>query len=383
MKSRSRLFTTLRFVLIAVIFMLVVDHFVFGGKRSYIEAARTVPTEPSERDRTAAPPPPVRVAPPDGQAFFEDIPKETDDLSSAADLEKAGPDPVPADAEPAPAPEPAGKPEPPVEIEKPKAHGNARIAVVIDDVGMDVRRSREAIALPAPVTLALLPYAPKVREIAREGKAAGHHLIIHVPMEAMDKTANIGPGGLHTGMSEEAFNAALSKMFESFDGYEGINNHMGSRLTQDSGAMARLMPKLAARNLYFLDSKTVATSVGARAAAQGGVRHAERDVFLDHVETRQFADHALANTEKLALKRGYAIAIGHPKDNTIAALRAWIPGLANKGIELVPVSQLLSKPVARTAQESKPQQPVEAAEPAAPVDLFPADQPPSYRIQSE
>ena len=324
--------------------MLLVDHFVFNGTRPYIEDAKTH-SEARNLEalvQTAPVPPPTKVEPPDGKEYFE-APPEATVFYEDPDIKKVPDTPVP----PAPFIKPVN---------------GAKIAIIIDDLGMDIKRSREVVDLPAPVTLALLPYAPRVREIADEGAAKGHEMIIHVPMEAMDGTQNIGPGGLKEAMSAEEFTNAFGTMLGSFEGYVGINNHMGSRLTQDEAAMTRLMGMLASRGLFFVDSKTSDDSVATDAAARAAVPYASRDVFLDHEDTAAFVQGALAKTEKLAARRGYAIAIGHPKDHTIAGLKAWIPTLKEKGIEIVPVSELLRGKRVETpepAPEPQPHQPPE------------------------
>lgn len=366
MKRRTAAPGTLRFIFIAVVFMLLADHFVFGDKRSYIETAR----QNSQKEEPAEAPvqPPIRAEPPEGQEFFEQ--EVTSEAEKPAEAE-----PVPdipkesADVQP-PIPKEAEKK--PAVVAKPSVHGAPKIAIIIDDVGMDVKRSREAIDLPASVTLAMLPYAPKVRELAQEAKSKGHMLIIHTPMEAVDTKLNIGPGGLRSSMSAEQLDAAFDAMLKSFSGYEGINNHMGSRLTQDKSAMDIVMASLARHNLFFVDSKTIQSSVAAREAASSGVPYAERDVFIDHVETLEAARKALNHTEQLALKRGYAIAIGHPKDHTLQALNEWLPTLKGKGIEVVPVKKLLVVP--KLVEEAKAV-PTEENEPE-PLDMFPEEQAP-------
>lgn len=378
---------TIRFIFIAMVLMLLMDQFIFGGTRSYIEDARKQERIEKLAESRGLKTPPVRVEPPKGQEFFEaelpkpeEIPKESEDAKKSSSLgggndTSAGVSIVEKSPDPSPKSSPAGR------GLSERRGGNAKIAIIIDDVGMDIKRSRAAIDLPAPVTLAMLPYAPRVREMAKEGKAKGHSLIIHTPMEAMDASVNIGPGGLKSAMSAEEMNSAFAVMFASFDGYEGINNHMGSRLTQDKPAMDRIMATLAQKDLFFLDSKTIQSSVAAHEAASSGVPYAERDVFIDHVETLDFARKALRQTEALALRRGYAIAIGHPKDNTIAALREWIPTLERKGIELVPVSRLLVVPKNPSPQPSPKGEgaldeakAVPAETPSVPLDMFPEEE---------
>ncbi|MFA5592122.1 MAG: divergent polysaccharide deacetylase family protein [Micavibrio sp.] len=365
MKREKDQIGTLKFIAIGVVLMILADQYVFGGKRSYIEANRTMPAIEQGADGGTVPvhpdlPPPERVEPPDGAAYFEapetgGAPPDPDDAggTGAAKPDTPSMEGAGAGGEAlAPSGQELFADTPKAAAEEDKAvikrsfmpHGAPKISIIIDDLGMDVRRSNEAIDLPAPVTMAFLPYAAKTPELARRAKEKGHTLIIHVPMEAMDEKNYIGPGGLKRGMGAAEFRAAFEKMLVSFEGYEGINNHMGSRLTQDKEAMARLMPMLAERGLFFVDSKTSGKSVAASEADRAGIPYAERHVFLDHEDSADFVARALKATENRALKHGYAIAIGHPKDHTLNGLRAWIPTLRQKGIELVSVKGLLLQP---------------------------------------
>ncbi len=221
--------------------------------------------------------------------------------------------------------------------------GRAKIGIVIDDVGMNLTQSRRAInSLPSEVTLAFLPYADKVRELSATARSKGHEAIVHIPMEAMSSDVNLGPMALRSSMNKEEFNREFNKIASSFDGYVGMNNHMGSKLTQDKQAMGVFMAELKRRNLFFLDSKTIHTSVASNVASTYGVPSAQRDVFLDHEESPAYVRKALAKLEDKALKNGTAIAIGHPKAVTLKELEAWIPTLEKKGIDLVPISNLMA-----------------------------------------
>lgn len=340
MKKPDSKFTTLRFVFIAVVLMLLADTYIFGGKRSYIEEAKQSYREEQARVQAEEIIPaeevPVVVEPDNGAEFFEDIPE-----GPAEDVPAAEPD-VKVDHPPEAALPPVTMPGP--------FKGKAKVAIIIDDLGMDAKRSREIVDLPAPITLAFLPYGTKTVELAKIGKARGHELIIHTPMQAVDTKQNIGPMGLKANMDQATFDSSFKTIMQSFDGYDGINNHMGSLLTQDETAMGRLMVHLKANNLFFVDSRTINKSVAARKAREAGVPYAVRDVFLDHENTRGFVDNALLQVERKALRDGSAIAIGHPKDVTIAGLKAWLPTLASKGIEVVPVRQLLIKPAGVTVR---------------------------------
>lgn len=222
-----------------------------------------------------------------------------------------------------------------------KTATNPRVVIIIDDMGVDVKRSAAVVDLPAGLTLAYLPYASNIKAQTAKAKDAGHELMVHVPMEPMSQTKDPGPEVLRVGQDITAFDQVLQDDLSAFDGYVGINNHMGSKLTQDKAAMARVMSEIKSRNLYFIDSRTIQNSVAGDMAREAGVPHAGRDVFLDHENTAEFVSKSLAQVERKALKDGLAIAIGHPKDVTIEGLRAWLPTLKDKGIELVHASQVV------------------------------------------
>ena len=228
----------------------------------------------------------------------------------------------------------------------PKIHkGPFEVAIIIDDMGMSRKWTQAVIDIDEPLTLAFLPYAERLEEFTIPAKEKGHELIIHTPMEPMNPDLDMGDISLHTHLNYEEFTDTLSKqVFPSFAGYVGINNHMGSKLTQDPRAMSWLMRELKDRNLFFVDSKTIHTSVAAKVAAEYDVPFAERDVFLDHYDDYDKIMASLRRLERTAYKNGSAIAIGHPKENTIKALIDWLPSIKKKGIKIVPVSNLLIYP---------------------------------------
>lgn len=222
--------------------------------------------------------------------------------------------------------------------------GKPRVAIIIDDMGMDRKHTNEVIGLPGPLTLAFLPYAGDLKNQTEQARAKGHELMVHVPMEPMNGNLDGGPEVLKPDKTPEEFTKILNDDLSAFDGYVGINNHMGSKMTQDRPGMQRVMAELKKRGLLFVDSRTINTSVAADEAKKAGIPFATRNVFLDNEETSEAVTDALSQVEKQALRKGMAIAIGHPKAETIAALQAWIPTLAAKGIYLVPVSDVVTVP---------------------------------------
>jgi uncharacterized protein len=215
------------------------------------------------------------------------------------------------------------------------------VAIVLDDLGLDRARTAEAIRLRGPLTMSFMTYASDLADQTAAARRAGHELFLHVPMEAVDRHEDPGPHGLFTTLPREQILERLRWGLSRFDGFVGINNHMGSKFTADAQSMAPVMEELRARGLAFLDSRTSPASAGIRLAVAYGVPHAARDVFLDDDQTPSAIAKQLASVEQTARQHGSAIAIGHPHDQTIAALKTWLPLLEGKGLALVPVSAVI------------------------------------------
>jgi polysaccharide deacetylase 2 family uncharacterized protein YibQ len=208
------------------------------------------------------------------------------------------------------------------------------IAIVIDDMGSVAADDRRAIALPREVTLSFLPYPESTPELAREGARAGHEIIVHVPMEP-EGNADPGPNALLPTLSSAEITRRLDWALDHVPGYDGINNHEGSKFTASRDALIPVIEDLATRHLFFLDSHTTPTSLVVPLSRAFGVMSASRDVFLDDVVTPQAVAAQLAQAEAQAKRDGVVIAIGHPHPATLDALKACTAKL--QGFQLVPV----------------------------------------------
>lgn len=190
----------------------------------------------------------------------------------------------------------------------------ADLVIVMDDLGYSLARAERVLTLPAPVTLGLLPFAPDTAAIARRARHSGHELILHLPMEPLPATRaqRLLPGTLTVDMPAEQFEAHMDAALRAVPGLVGLNNHTGSRLTQDAAAMRRLMGYLAQRNLMFLDSRTTPATVAYAMAREARVPALERDVFLDHVPRVTAMEREFQRALGIARRNGHAIVIAHP-----------------------------------------------------------------------
>lgn len=217
------------------------------------------------------------------------------------------------------------------------------IAIVLDDVGLSRTRARRSIALPGPITIALLPYGNGLRGLAVQARQSGHELLVHMPMEPQSADKDPGPNALMVDLPPAERARRLDWNLSRFSGYVGINNHMGSRFTASAEHLRPVMRELKDRGLLFLDSITSAGSVAGSMARESGVPTATRDVFIDHDVSLSQIRRQLHEVERTALRQGYVIAIGHPHPETLSALEAWLPTLRDRGFVLVPVSAIVSR----------------------------------------
>lgn len=235
----------------------------------------------------------------------------------------------------------------------PPPTGAPALAIVIDDVGPAVAQSRRAIRLPRPVTLAFLPYAEGLAGMAEAAKANGHEVFLHLPMEP-EGDENPGPNAILVGLDGGETNRRLAYAFDRLPQATGVNNHMGSRATSDPESMLRVLQEVQRRGLAFVDSRTSPLSVGGALAERLGVPTFTRDVFLDNDPALGAILRQLGQVERVARRKGRALAIGHPYPTTLAALEEWLPAADRRGIRLMRASDLIALDACRRRPEVIP-----------------------------
>ncbi len=219
-----------------------------------------------------------------------------------------------------------------------------KLALIIDDCGQWLDTERAFIALPIPLTLSVLPDVRYNTLIAREANSAGKGVMLHMPMETVSGVYP-GPGEVTTEMTDAQIVAMVQHDLSQVPLAQGVNNHEGSKGSADTRVMTEVASTIAKANpnLFFIDSMTAANSVAASVAAANGLATAKRDVFLDNKNEIDYVEGQLREAEALAKKNGSAIAIGHPRSATIAAVTALYPEFERDGITFVLVSSLTTK----------------------------------------
>jgi len=216
----------------------------------------------------------------------------------------------------------------------------ARIAIIIDDLGNNLKLDLAFTQLPGPIACSILPHRPFSKRIAQAAKLQNQEILLHAPMEAQHGK-HLGKGALHSQMSKTKFRQTLHDDINSLPALVGINNHMGSKLTRDSLSMSRLMQALQDQSLFFVDSRTTSNSIAEPYAKAYAIPSIHRDVFLDNVNSYKNIDREFKRLIRLAKKRGQAVAIGHPHQSTLQYLKNNLAKLQENGVKLVTVSELV------------------------------------------
>ena len=217
-----------------------------------------------------------------------------------------------------------------------------RLALIIDDGGYNTDKFKKMLGVGKPMTFAILPNTPHGKEAARMAHRAGCEVMLHLPMEPKEEEMySLERDTVLTGMKPPEIQRILRDDLEQIPFVRGVNNHMGSKATEDPKVMQALMAALKKEKLYFIDSRTSPQSLGPEAARKAGVAFWQNDRFLDREENLEKIKKATRLVMRKAKKEGKAVAIGHPHPLTAQAIREMIPELEKEGIRLVFASEVV------------------------------------------
>lgn len=225
----------------------------------------------------------------------------------------------------------------------------AVISLIIDDMGNNPDSGIAALELPGDLAYSILPNTPYATLLAEIAHEKGKQVMLHLPMES-EHHVRLGPNGLLLDMPEPDYKAMVYQALQSVPHAVGMNNHMGSLLTQHQQPMQWLMHILLEQKLFFLDSRTTAKTVAQQTAVSMGVKSLRRDVFLDNSRKQEDIHQQFEQLIRLAKRRGYATGIAHPYPETIWVLKQQLPGLEARGVTLVFASDMVDRFVSNDAK---------------------------------
>lgn len=219
------------------------------------------------------------------------------------------------------------------------------VAIVIDDFGNNGDGTEEMLEIGIPITVAVMPFMPHSREEAQRAIKAGHEVIVHMSMEPeKGKIEWLGPRPILNNLSNEEVKDIIKDAIEEVEGAVGINNHMGSKVTQNESIIRAILEEAKERNIMFLDSKTTPNSVVGKVSQELNMTYLERDIFIDSIRDKNHMKKQLDKLGRVALEKGYAIGIGHVGPDggkpTVEAIKEMAPILEKRGIKFVFLSQI-------------------------------------------
>ena len=218
----------------------------------------------------------------------------------------------------------------------------AKIAIIVDDLGIkNLDLAKRFCSLGQIVTFSILPYQKNTSEVVDLALNTDIPYILHMPMEPKSGKANPGKGAVFTSDNEKLIHEKLRRAFKDVKGARGLNNHMGSKATEDIRTMEFVTQFLNENNYFFIDSQTSRNSKGYDVSCRNGVKTAKMSGFIDAVNDKANIEKRLDELTDLAFKQGYAIIICHNRLNTIEALEKKLPKMYKKGIKFIKVTDLI------------------------------------------
>ncbi|MDI6756474.1 MAG: divergent polysaccharide deacetylase family protein [Endomicrobiia bacterium] len=226
-------------------------------------------------------------------------------------------------------------------LKKPAARRANRVAIVIDDLGYNLKDVEEFLALGAPMTYAVLPREHNSRSTAELLSGRGAAYMVHFPLEPDDPLVNPGRAAALTSMGDKEIAGRFAAAIKTVPGAFGVSNHMGSKFTRTKDKMRTFLSLVQENGLIYFDSRTTEKSVASSVAAELGMRVFVNQIFLDNDGSREAIDKQLALVLKKSKKQPLTFAIGHVhKKNLPRAIKDFIPRFEEAGVEFVSLKEL-------------------------------------------
>ncbi|MDO9210573.1 MAG: divergent polysaccharide deacetylase family protein [Deltaproteobacteria bacterium] len=217
-----------------------------------------------------------------------------------------------------------------------------QLALIIDDGGYNMENFKEMLGIGKPITYAILPFTPHAREAALLAYRDGSEVMLHLPMEPKNgEQYSLEKNTVRTGMDSKRVQKILEDALKQVPHVRGINNHMGSKATEDPQVMEALMQVLKKEGLYFIDSNTSFQTLGPEMARKAGVASRRNDQFIDREKKIEAIKNAIRLAMRKAKQEGRAVAIGHPHPLTARAIKEMISEIEKEGIRLVFASEVV------------------------------------------
>lgn len=227
--------------------------------------------------------------------------------------------------------------------------GKPMLAVVVGGLGFNARATTQAIdELPPEITLSFVPYADNLQSWIDRARAAGHEVLLELPMEPFDPDADdTGPQTLLASAPAQQNIARLEQLLSEAAGYFGVTNYQGARFATSAQASQPIVQALRRRGLAFISSGIGQRTALNVEAQRAGLTSGAADRIIDVRREADSIDDQLLNLEALALQNSSAIGAGFAYPVTIEQVGRWAGDVETRGYQLAPASAVLTARAAR------------------------------------
>jgi len=221
-----------------------------------------------------------------------------------------------------------------------------RVAIVVSGMGISESATAHAIeALPPEVTLSFAPYGAKLQDWIDKARAAGHEVLLELPMEPFGYPQNDpGPYTLLTNLQAPENMSRLEWQMSRFTGYAGVMNYQGARFTSTATALSPILAALKGRGLMYVDNGTSQRSLAPKLGGEIGLPIAQATRMVDPVQNPDVIKQSLSMLEDGAKQSGLAVGVASAFPVTVDEVARWAAGLKNNGVVLVPVTATVVTP---------------------------------------
>lgn len=217
-----------------------------------------------------------------------------------------------------------------------------KLAILIDDVGMNTKVAENFVELGMKLNYAVLPFLPRSLEAGEILRKAGHTTILHMPMEGSNENLNKKTEGLlHSKMPAQEIKKTFDKAMDNVGNLKGFNNHMGSVFTSNEEKIKTLLDYIKDKDLYFIDSNTSRNTKAHEIAKKIGIPTFKCSGFLDNSNKVEDIEKEIVRFINMAKDREKVLVIGHYHQNMVEALKNKKEFIEKSGVKLVYIEEIL------------------------------------------
>jgi polysaccharide deacetylase 2 family uncharacterized protein YibQ len=216
-----------------------------------------------------------------------------------------------------------------------------QIAIIVTNLGLNAISTELALSLPKEVALGFLPYTTTLKSFVSKAHLEGHEIFMYLPFETK-RYPNDDPGRLPLLISEtEKENIhRMHQLLHTFSEYIGVYGAPNEIFTAYPDAIDGILSEIAKYKLKLLIGRTSDHRIVGGENSQLVI---PTDVIIDAEPNIVSIKKQLDKLVTLAKNGKAAVGYANSYPVTIYTLKAWIATLEASGVEIVPVSRVITK----------------------------------------